>query len=279
MNLEQHKITSYEDNVKDLPDYPSDAGITAKELKAIFDGRSDKEIKQKFNALIDELITTLEAMRTEISGKVEKYPGKGLSSNDFTEDYRIMLENADMAAADAGNEIYFHKEDKENPHNVTAEQVGTYSAGEIDVFVSDLGNIADEVAALQSEIEGIKSNKVDREEGKGLSSNDFTDEWKNDINFAVNESIMAEMEIAGHSENKDNPHDVTAEQIGAVTREEASEIAYNTYVASDDHQSLLSDVRTLQENQGDIDAALDAILEIQNAYINEENKESSEAET
>ena len=126
MNLEQHKITSYEDNVKDLPDYPSDAGITAKELKAIFDGRSDKEIKQKFNALIDELITTLEAMRTEISGKVEKYPGKGLSSNDFTEDYRIMLENADMAAADAGNEIYFHKEDKENPHNVTAEQVGTY---------------------------------------------------------------------------------------------------------------------------------------------------------
>ena len=257
MNLEQHKITSYEDNVKDLPDYPSDAGITAKELKAIFDGRSDKEIKQKFNALIDELITTLEAMRTEISGKVEKYPGKGLSSNDFTEDYRIMLENADMAAADAGNEIYFHKEDKENPHNVTAEQVGTYSAGEIDVFVSDLGNIADEVAALQSEIEGIKSNKVDREEGKGLSSNDFTDEWKNDINFAVNESIMAEMEIAGHSENKDNPHDVTAEQIGAVTREEASEIAYNTYVASDDHQSLLSDVRTLQENQGDIDAALD----------------------
>ena len=145
--------------------------------------------------------------------------------------------------------------------------------------MSDLGNIADEVAALQSEIEGIKSNKVDREEGKGLSSNDFTDEWKNDINFAVNESIMAEMEIAGHSENKDNPHDVTAEQIGAVTREEASEIAYNTYVASDDHQSLLSDVRTLQENQGDIDAALDAILEIQNAYINEENKESSEAET
>ena len=35
MSLDQHKITSYEDNVKDLPDYPSDAGITAKNLKVM----------------------------------------------------------------------------------------------------------------------------------------------------------------------------------------------------------------------------------------------------
>ena len=52
MSLENHKITTYQDNVKDLPDYPSDAGITAAQLKAVFDGRTDKEIKEKFNMLL-----------------------------------------------------------------------------------------------------------------------------------------------------------------------------------------------------------------------------------
>lgn len=56
MSLENLKITTYQDNVKDLPDYPSDAGITAAQLKAMFDGRTDKEIKEKFNALVDELV-------------------------------------------------------------------------------------------------------------------------------------------------------------------------------------------------------------------------------
>lgn len=59
MSLENHKITTYEDSVSSLPDYPSDAGYTAAMLKAVFDGRTDKEIKQKFNALIDELISIL----------------------------------------------------------------------------------------------------------------------------------------------------------------------------------------------------------------------------
>ncbi|MBR2181462.1 MAG: hypothetical protein IJ949_06185 [Oscillospiraceae bacterium] len=59
MSLDNHKITTYEDSVSSLPDYPSDAGYTAAMLKAIFDGRTDKEIKQKFNALIDELISIL----------------------------------------------------------------------------------------------------------------------------------------------------------------------------------------------------------------------------
>ena len=55
MSLDNYKITKYEDNVADLPDYPSAAGYTAKQIKEIFDGRGDKEIKEKFNALIDEL--------------------------------------------------------------------------------------------------------------------------------------------------------------------------------------------------------------------------------
>ena len=68
MSLENHKITTYQDNVKDLPDYPSDAGITALQLKNIFDGRSDKEIKEKFNSLIDELKEMFEEVQRGIEG-------------------------------------------------------------------------------------------------------------------------------------------------------------------------------------------------------------------
>ncbi|MBQ6836512.1 MAG: hypothetical protein IJO47_05615, partial [Clostridia bacterium] len=51
------KITDYESNIKDLPDRPSSAGITTDELKRFFDGRTDKEVKQLFNKLIDELMS------------------------------------------------------------------------------------------------------------------------------------------------------------------------------------------------------------------------------
>lgn len=55
MDKENLKILSYDSGVSSLPDYPSDAGYTAEALKAVFDARSDKEIKEKHNALVDEL--------------------------------------------------------------------------------------------------------------------------------------------------------------------------------------------------------------------------------
>ncbi len=54
MDKENLKIKTYKNGVSSLPDYPSDAGYTAEELKAIFDSRSDNEIKEKHNALVEE---------------------------------------------------------------------------------------------------------------------------------------------------------------------------------------------------------------------------------
>ncbi len=56
MSLEEKKITSYRDNIKSLSDYPSDDGIGPEELKAMFDGRGDKELKSAINGIITELI-------------------------------------------------------------------------------------------------------------------------------------------------------------------------------------------------------------------------------
>lgn len=77
MDFTQYKIDTYASGVSDLPDYPSDEGYTAAQLKAVFDARSDNEIKNKHNALVD-----------------------------------------------AVSELSEHPEDGENPHGVTAEQLG-----------------------------------------------------------------------------------------------------------------------------------------------------------
>ena len=53
MALSDNKITTYVDNIKDLSNRPSADGVTAAALKTLFDGRTDKEVKQKHNALID----------------------------------------------------------------------------------------------------------------------------------------------------------------------------------------------------------------------------------
>ena len=255
MSIKDYKITSYEDNVKSLPDYPSDAGYTAAQLKAIFDGRTDKEIKEKHNGLIDELESKLSEVEAGVSQKVDKVPGKGLSENDFTEDYRIMVENADMAAADAGNDIYQHKENKDNPHNVTAEQVGTYTKGEIDVFASDLGTVMADVANLRKE-------KVDKVPGKGLSTNDFTDEWKGDINAAIQIGFSAQADIENHNYNFSNPHEVTAEQVGVYTKGQVDNFRIQDEMNMERHVGLRID-----ESLGAIDTALDELHTYAQALI------------
>lgn len=56
-----NKITDYESNIKVLPDRPSTAGITPDQLKRLFDGRTDKEVKILFNQLIDDLLSDVAA--------------------------------------------------------------------------------------------------------------------------------------------------------------------------------------------------------------------------
>ena len=55
MALDNLKITSYKDGVVNLPNNPSDSRISAETLKKVFDSRSDNEIKEKHNALVDEV--------------------------------------------------------------------------------------------------------------------------------------------------------------------------------------------------------------------------------
>ncbi len=57
MSLQDKKLTAFQKSIKQLSDTPSQDGITAAQLKELFDSRTDNEIKTQHNALIDYLAT------------------------------------------------------------------------------------------------------------------------------------------------------------------------------------------------------------------------------
>lgn len=145
MSFNDLKITSYQDSVSALPDYPSDAGITAAQLKAVFDGRTDKEIKQKFNALIDELVAKFEALDANIADAVEDHNqnedshdkiitpirtriaeiiGEIAKIYEEIDDAENLISGTDLILTGVTQALQRHEENRKNPHNVTAEQIG-----------------------------------------------------------------------------------------------------------------------------------------------------------
>ena len=160
MALNEKKITSYTDNVKNLSDYPSDDGITAAQLKAIFDGRTDKEVKSAINGIIDELTATTGAaqlgtadggsVQTALDSKVSAQAGKGLSTNDYT-----TAEKQKLSGIAAGAQV--------NTVTSVAGKTGAVALTLSDVAdtVTKKSMTADERAKLSGIAEGATKTIVD----------------------------------------------------------------------------------------------------------------------
>ena len=143
MSLENHKITVYQDNVKDLPDYPSDGGYTAQRLKEIFDGRTDKEIKEKFNALIDGLV----AKFIEVDAEVE-------AGDESAKGYADGAVSAHNGAGEAHADIRTSIEDLARRLNAIADSD--------DVTLDQLSEIVNYIKDNRSVIDSIMQDKANK---------------------------------------------------------------------------------------------------------------------
>lgn len=56
MGILTRKITTYVKNIVDLSDHPNDDGLDGDQLKAMFDGRTNEEIKVSINGIVDDLL-------------------------------------------------------------------------------------------------------------------------------------------------------------------------------------------------------------------------------
>lgn len=173
MSLENHKITTFEDSVSSLPDYPSDAGYTAAMLKAVFDGRTDKEIKQKFNALIDELkniISELEKADSTAAETAKKYTDTEVTGHNSSEsahsDIRSLiseltrrlnaLADSDDTTLDQLSELVAYiKDNRSLIDSVTtakANKADVYTKGNVDALITA---IEESVAELEEKLKKL----------------------------------------------------------------------------------------------------------------------------
>lgn len=97
-----------------------------------------------------------------------------------------------------------------NNSSYTAEQWAAINSGIKSADVSQIGTNT-------SDISNLKNEKVDKIDGKGLSTNDFTDVYKDQI--STNQT-----NISSHVGNKNNPHEVTKSQVGLGNVDNTSDL-------------------------------------------------------
>ena len=139
------------------------------------------ELKSKTETVVNE--NAIEDIRNVINdllralgNKVDKVNGKGLSSNDFTNELREKLVNI--------------KGNYQANWNTTDQSDPSYIANKPDL--SSLGLTEEQINKI--------NNAVQKETGKGLSSNDFTDELKQKLDN-LGEQFEQEQADWGESDN------------------------------------------------------------------------------
>lgn len=194
MSLDNFKITGYAQNVKELPDYPSDAGYTAKMLKEFFDGRGDNEIKEKFNALIDGLKTMfaeaeagadekvsghnaaadahgdIRGLISELSDRFGEYATKSETeagtdekvsehnaAEDAHENIRSLISELEESDSEARLELLDHIETVEAELREHKESFDAHT--DIRLYVSNLAKMI-ESYATKSEVEEMVNNAI-----------------------------------------------------------------------------------------------------------------------
>ena len=148
----------------------------------------------KSDAEIQQLISDIE---TQLSNKVDKVEGKGLSTNDFTDDLLNLLKKVSKPLNYKGsvptyNDLPTEGNLEGDVWNVTKTDVNyAWTGTDWDPFGSSAVNIVDDLttggatAALSAEqgkvLKGSVDTKVDKVSGKQLSTNDYTTAEKNKL--------------------------------------------------------------------------------------------------
>jgi hypothetical protein len=217
MAITSRKITTYADNIVDLADRPNEDGISADQLKAIFDGRGDKEIKDSINGIVDDLVATTDGASgaDQIGSTALKVGG--------AETVQSQLEET-LANVEA------HKANTTNPHVVTKLQVGLGNA-------DDTSDINKPVSTAHQAALNLKAD---------LASPTFTGVPKaptaitgdNSDQIATNKFVLANMASAGLADMSKTMYDPNSKLSDAFNTDNHSGGLTNTVFTIADKQKL-----------------------------------------
>lgn len=198
------------DTLKEIADWIETEGVNTTDLAASIAGKADKSELDEFRneAEINTLIETyvMETYNPQLGSnitllldnKVDKIEGKGLSTNDYTDADKAKVDGIDTSISTAVNAAITVVVDNapttfdtlreiaewiEND-GVAATDLASAIAGKADrTELSDYATVV-AMTQLEGQVSDGLSNKVDKEAGKGLSTNDFTDELKEKLIYS-----------------------------------------------------------------------------------------------
>ena len=161
-------------------------------------------------------LTDAQAHNTQFEAKVDKIAGKGLSTEDLTAELKALIETALQAAdiLDLGTSSQTNKAASANQVRLLNARVDAAMAilQSDDLALDELQEVVNYIKANREDLQNLSveniaglvealAQKVDKEAGKALSTNDFTDAYKEQLDnppvtyervqdFSSNESIV-----------------------------------------------------------------------------------------
>lgn len=224
-------------------------------------GLSTNDFTSTYKSKVDNTYTKTET-DTALAKKVDKVSGKGLSTNDFTNTYKNKIDNTytktetDSAIAGKIAEVVAEAPESFDTLKEIADWIDTH---------------ADSASAMNSAIQANAANiekKVDKVEGKTLSSNDFTDVYKSKVDDTyVKAEVDSKLKDKVDKENGKglSTNDFTDEYQARVhdayanTIENASEIE-KLKSSKADKTALSETNQNVENNRANLQGQIDALV-------------------
>ena len=221
----------------------------------------------KSDAEIQQLISDIE---TQLSNKVDKVEGKGLSTNDFTDDLLNLLKKVSKPLNYKGsvptyNDLPTEGNLEGDVWNVTKTDVNyAWTGTDWDPFGSSAVNIVDDLttggatAALSAEqgkvLKGLVDTKVDKVSDKQLSTNDYTTAEKdklaglsnyNDVDLKasikLNSDNIASMDAAYKAADEVLQDNIDAEKVART----AADSKLQNDISAEETRAVLAESENL----------------------------------
>lgn len=231
------KASEVENNLNDTSELP----VQNKVVKAALDKKVDKvsgkglsendftdKLKSKLDGIevnanktiVDSAISTSsinpvqnKVIKTALDTKVDKVSGKQLSTEDFTTALKNKLDGIATGATKVTVDSSMSTTSTNPVQNKVIKAAIDAVSTKVDNIINDapeaydtLKEISEYIATHETEYDAllaISNNKVDKVEGKGLSSNDFTDELLEKLNSMEGgaTSVIVDDELSSTSTN------------------------------------------------------------------------------
>ena len=174
-------------------------------------------------------------------------------AEEYTPEHNAILATAaDLASVSQG--LATHIEDRNNPHKVTAEQVGAYTKSEVDEKEANLSTAIGLKEDKSNKTTVVNAQSTDTQYPSAKAVHTITQELQGNIDLVISKADGNASNIAGlqsevadkaeasdllsHEQDTSNPHETTASQVGAYTQSETDALLQAKENASNKSQVL-----------------------------------------